>query len=195
MPSCAEGGVLGVLPGLVAMIQATETVKIVTGAGEPLYGRLLQIDALQMEFNEFRLKKDPACPVCGEAPSIVELIDYEGFCGVPAADEEEEVKERSAAAVQSLQRDGEDFLLLDVRDPAEYERARMEGSVLIPLAELGDRLGEVPRETSLVVYCRSGQRSESAARQLVAAGYGPVTNLLGGLLSWAESVEPGLPVV
>jgi len=141
VPSCAEGGVLGVLPGFIAMIQATETIKLLSGAGEPLIGRLLQFDALHMEFNEFRLKKDPACPVCGEDPSITELIDYAGFCGVPAI-ESAPVRACSAADVAAARARGEDFLLLDVRNPDEFERARIEGARLLPLPDLESRIGE-----------------------------------------------------
>ncbi len=166
VPSCAEGGVLGVLPGLIALIQATETVKIITGIGEPLYGRLVQYDALTMEFNEFRLKKDPKCPVCGEQPSVTELIDYQGFCGM--ADETEvEIAELSAAAVQSMQARGDDFLLLDVREPDEFMRARIAGSILIPLGELEDRLAEIRdwKDRPVVVHCHHGGRIEPNLRQ------------------------------
>jgi len=194
VPSCAEGGVLGVLPGLVAMIQATETVKIVTGAGQPLYGRLLQIEALHMEFNEFRLKKDPACPVCGEAPTITELIDYAGFCGMPE-EEELEVRERSAASVAALGRAGEDFLLVDVRDPEEYARTRIDGSILIPLAELETRMNELSdwKDRHVVVHCHHGPRSIRAARALLQRGFANVESLTGGIEAWSLTVDPDVP--
>jgi len=193
VPSCAEGGVLGVLPGLIAMIQATETIKILTGAGEPLVGRLLQFDALQMEFTEFRLKKDPACPVCGEHPTVTELIDYAGFCGVPALDSSV-VRECSAAQVDAARRRGEDFLLLDVRDPEEYQRARIEGSLLIPLAELEQRLPEIAawKDRRVVVHCHHGPRSERAARLLVDHGFQRVESLTGGIEAWSLTVDPAV---
>jgi adenylyltransferase/sulfurtransferase len=194
VPSCAEGGVLGVLPGLVAMIQATETVKIVTGVGQPLYGRLLQYDALQMEFNEFRLKKDPKCPVCGEQPSVTELIDYAGFCGVPAKAEAPLV-ERSAAEVKALRDAGEHFLLLDVREPDEYATARIEGSLLVPLSELESRLPELAewRDGHVIAHCKLGGRSARACRLLLSRGFSRVENLAGGIEAWSLTVDPDVP--
>jgi adenylyltransferase/sulfurtransferase len=191
VPSCAEGGVLGVLPGLIALIQATETVKIITGIGEPLYGRLIQYDAMRMEFNEFRLKKDPKCPVCGDQPSITELIDYQGFCGV-TADNEPEIAELSAAAVHSMQARGDDFLLLDVREPDEFKRARIEGSTLIPLGELEGRLAEIREweERPVVVHCHHGGRSAKACKVLDNAGFIRVSNLVGGIEAWSLTVDP-----
>ncbi len=190
VPSCAEGGVLGVLPGLIAMIQATETVKIITGIGEPLYGRLIQYDALTMEFNEFRLKKDPKCPVCGEQPSVTELIDYQGFCGI-ADEAQAEIAELSAAGVQSMQARGDDFLLLDVRESDEFMRARIEGSTLIPLGELEDRLAEIRewKQRPVVVHCHHGGRSAKACKLLSDAGFIRVTNLTGGIEAWSLTVD------
>jgi adenylyltransferase/sulfurtransferase len=190
VPSCAEGGVLGVLPGLIALIQATETVKIITGIGEPLYGRLVQYDALTMEFNEFRLKKDPKCPVCGEQPSVTELIDYQGFCGM-ADQPQVEIAELSAAAVRSMQARGDDFLLLDVREPDEFMSARIEGSTLIPLGELEDRLAEIRewKQRPVVVHCHHGGRSAKACKLLGDAGFIRVTNLTGGIEAWSLTVD------
>jgi molybdopterin/thiamine biosynthesis adenylyltransferase/rhodanese-related sulfurtransferase len=190
VPSCAEGGVLGVLPGLIALIQATETVKIITGIGEPLYGRLIQYDAMQMEFNEFRLKKDPKCPVCGDQPSITELIDYQGFCGI-TEESEPEIAELSAAAVRSMQAGGDDFLLLDVREPDEFKRARIEGSMLIPLGELEDRLAEIRewKKRPIVVHCHHGGRSAKACKVLDNAGFIRVSNLVGGIEAWSLTVD------
>ncbi len=190
VPSCAEGGVLGVLPGLIALIQATETVKIITGIGEPLYGRLVQYDALTMEFNEFRLKKDPKCPVCGEQPSVTELIDYQGFCGL-ADEPQAEIAELSAAAVQSMQARGDDFLLLDVRESDEFMRARIEGSTLIPLGELEDRLAEIRdwKQRPVVVHCHHGGRGAKACKLLGDAGFIRVTNLTGGIEAWSLTVD------
>jgi adenylyltransferase/sulfurtransferase len=190
VPSCAEGGVLGVLPGLIALIQATETVKIVSGIGEPLYGRLVQYDALRMEFNEFRLKKDPKCPVCGDQPSVTELIDYQGFCGMSIGDEAE-IAELSAAAMHSMQVRGDEFLLLDVRAPEEFMRARIEGSKLIPLGELEDRLAEIRdwKKRPIVVHCHHGGRSAKACKLLGDAGFVRVTHLTGGIEAWSLTVD------
>ncbi len=190
VPSCAEGGVLGVLPGLIALIQATETVKIITGIGEPLQGRLIQYDALQMEFNEFRLKKDPKCPVCGEQPSVTALIDYQGFCGM-TEEGGAEIAELSAAAVQSMQARGDDFLLLDVREPDELMRAQIEGSKLIPLGELEDRLAEIKdwKQRPIVVHCHKGGRSAKACKLLGEAGFSRVTHLTGGIEAWSLTVD------
>jgi adenylyltransferase/sulfurtransferase len=194
VPSCAEGGVLGVLPGLVALIQATETIKLLTGIGEPLYGRLLRYDALRMEFSEFRLRKDPACPVCGPQPSVTELIDYEGFCGVPAR-EEAKVKEVSASEVRGALERGEEFLLLDVREPGEWETARIEGARLLPLGELEQRLHELVEWSArrVVVHCHHGGRSARACEILLGHGFRDVANLAGGIEAWSLTVDPGVP--
>jgi molybdopterin/thiamine biosynthesis adenylyltransferase/rhodanese-related sulfurtransferase len=194
--SCAEGGVLGVLPGLVALIQATETLKLATGVGEVLYGRLLQYDALRMEFQEFRLTKDPDCPLCGSQPSVTELIDYEGFCGVPAArTSAPEVATVSAVEAAARRARGESFLLLDVRELAEYEKARIEGSTLIPLGELERRLEEVAgwRDRPVVVHCHRDERSARACELLLAKGFEQVENLAGGIDAWSLTVDPDVP--
>ncbi len=196
VPSCAEGGVLGVLPGLIAMIQATETVKLVTGIGESLCGRLLRVDALRMSFDEFRLVKDPACPVCGTAPTVTALIDYEGFCGVPAAETgEEALRETTAAEVQARRERGEEFLLLDVREPGEFETARIEGSTLIPLGELEAQLEELSswRRAPIVVHCHHGGRSAVACAMLRGHGFEQVENLAGGIEAWSVTVDPNIP--
>jgi len=194
VPSCAEGGVLGVLPGLIALIQATETIKIVTGIGEPLYGRLVIYDALRMVFGEYRLKKDPDCPVCGEHPSVTDLIDYEGFCGVPAI-EESPVVEVSAAKLRGMLDGGEDFLLLDVREPQEFETAQIEGSQLLPLAELSDRIGELEswKERPVVVHCHLGGRSAKACELLRTKGFANVEHLAGGIDAWSLTVDASVP--
>jgi adenylyltransferase/sulfurtransferase len=195
VPSCAEGGVLGVLPGLVGLIQATEAVKIVTGIGEPLYGRLIQVDALRMEFREFRLKKDRACPACGPQPTLTELIDYEGFCGMPTAGQGAAPAEVSAAEVRARLDRGERFLLLDVRDPEEAATARIEGSRLLPLAELAARIDELAdwRGGTIVVHCHHGPRSARAAEFLLQQGFQGVENLVGGIEAWSLTVDPGVP--
>jgi len=201
-PSCAEGGVLGVLPGTIALLQATETLKLLAGIGEPLVGRLLQYDALEASFREFRIRKDPACPVCGEAPTLTELIDYEGFCGVPRrsrAEEEGEamqVRVRQAVEVKQMQDAGEPFLLLDVRSPEEWQIGRIGGARLVPLPELAGRLAELAdwKDGCVVVHCRKGPRSEQACRILADAGFADVSNLDGGIEAWAATVDPGVRV-
>jgi molybdopterin/thiamine biosynthesis adenylyltransferase/rhodanese-related sulfurtransferase len=196
VPSCAEGGVLGVLPGIVALIQATETIKLLAGLGESLVGRLLQFDALEMRFQEFRLQKDPACPVCGAEPTITELIDYAGFCGLGPAGEEAPPREKSAVEVAAMRARGERFLLLDVREPAEFEQARIEGARLVPLGELPGRLAELEdwRAGTVVVHCRSGARSAKACRVLAEHGFGDVWNLAGGIRAWSLTVDPRVPL-
>jgi adenylyltransferase/sulfurtransferase len=173
VPSCAEAGVLGVLPGLVAMIQATEALKLLAGIGEPLLGRFVQYDALEMRFSEFRFGKDPECAACGPRATLPELVDYDGFCGVPAA-REEPLPELSADAVRRRGVPGRDFLLLDVREPDEHAKARIEGARLLPLGELAARSAELEawRERPVVVHCHHGGRSAKAARWLREHGPG-----------------------
>jgi molybdopterin/thiamine biosynthesis adenylyltransferase/rhodanese-related sulfurtransferase len=199
-PSCAEGGVLGVLPGVIAMLQATETVKLLAGLGSSLSGRLLVYDALEMEFSEFRLKKDPQCPVCGDSPSVTELIDYQGFCGLPqsvgeAGTGDDAVSEVSAAAVKSQLDRGSELLLLDVRDPDEFERARIDAARLIPLSELESRLHEIAawKDRPVVVHCHHGPRSQQACRLLQKAGFARVESLNGGIEAWSLTVDPDIP--
>ncbi len=192
VPSCAEGGVLGVLPGLIALIQATETIKLLAGIGEPLIGRLLQYDALEMSFQEFRLRKDPQCPVCSEQPTVTALIDYEGFCGVSREPGAAWDRARSAAEVAAMQQRGEDFLFLDVREPDEWRAAHLAGTRLVPLGELPARIGELSdwKERPVVVHCRSGVRSAQACRILHEHGFADVWNLTGGIQAWALTVDP-----
>ena len=194
VPSCAEGGVLGVLPGIVAMIQATETVKLLAGIGDSLVGRLLQYDALDMRFSEFQLQKDPACPACGDNPTLTELIDYQQFCGF-GADEGQEIDEASAAEVARRRESGEAFLFLDVREPEEFERSKIEGTTLVPLGELPDRVNELAvwKDKPIVVHCKSGGRSAEACQILVAAGFSNVVNLSGGIEAWSLTVDPAVP--
>jgi adenylyltransferase/sulfurtransferase len=194
VPSCAEGGVLGVLPGIIAMIQATEAVKLLTGVGEPLLGRFLHYDALAMRFDEFRFEKDPACPVCGEHPSVTELIDYEGFCGVPQ-EAAPSLAEISAVGLHALRERGEPHLLLDVREPAEWETAHIEGATLVPLRELPARLPELAewKDRHVIAQCHSGVRSARACEFLREAGFTRVENLVGGIDAWSLTVDPGVP--
>jgi adenylyltransferase/sulfurtransferase len=194
VPSCAEGGVLGVLPGIIAMIQATEAVKLLTGVGEPLLGRFLHYDALAMRFNEFRFGKDPACPVCGVQPTVTELIDYEGFCGVPQ-EAAGELAEISAVELRDLRERGEPHLLLDVREPSEWETARIEGATLVPLGELPERLAELAawKDRRVIAQCHAGVRSARACELLREAGFTRVENLVGGIDAWSLTVDPGVP--
>ncbi len=195
-PSCAEGGVLGVLPGLVALVQATEVVKLATGIGEPLIGRLLQIDALRMEFHEYRLRKDPTCAVCGEHPSVTALVDYEGFCGAPAPDRQADpLPEIAPAQLAARLAEGRELLLLDVREPEEVAKARIPGARPIPLGELEARIAELAawRQRPVVVHCHKGGRSARAVRWLREQGFERVENLAGGIEAWSVTVDPEVP--
>jgi MoaD family protein len=197
VPSCAEGGVLGVLPGIIGTIQATETIKLILGKGEPLIGRFLIYDALRMRFRELKLRKDSDCPVCGSHPTVTELIDYEQFCGVrPAAEagvsdvitdemQPRELKER-------LDR-GEPIVIVDVREPQEYQINRIPGSKLIPLGELPQRYEELDPNAAIVCQCKSGMRSAKATGFLRSIGFKNVRNLAGGILGWIDQVDPSQP--
>ncbi len=194
VPSCAEGGVLGILPGLVGMIQATEAIKLILGKGESLSGRLLVVDALNMKFRELKLRKNPECPVCGEHPTVTKLIDYQQFCGiVPETKQEQAVKNGiPQLTVKELKQRldaGEDVFVLDVREPYEYQIANI-GAKLIPQNDVPKRLDEIDRNREIVVHCRSGQRSQRIAEYLVQQGYGNVKNLAGGILAWADEIDP-----
>jgi molybdopterin/thiamine biosynthesis adenylyltransferase/rhodanese-related sulfurtransferase len=195
VPSCAEGGVLGVLPGLVGTIQATETIKLILGIGEPLVGRLLLIDALATRFRTVRLRRDPACPACGTR-EIRELIDYEEFCGVRTAEAEQladAVPEITPTELADRLRRGDDFDLIDVREPHEWEIARISGAQLIPLAALADALITLDGSRDIVVHCKGGLRSAKAVRQLRAAGFTRIWSLAGGITRWSEDVDPSTP--
>jgi len=194
VPSCAEGGVLGILPGLVGVIQATEVIKLILGKGNPLIGRLLLVDALGMRFRELKLRKNPECPVCGENPTVKELIDYEHFCGiVPESKEEKAVKNGiPQLSVKDLKQRidaGEDVFILDVREPYEYQIAQI-GGKLIPQNDVPQRLAEIPRDREIVVQCRSGARSQKIAEFLKQSGYAQVVNLAGGILAWSDEIDP-----
>jgi adenylyltransferase/sulfurtransferase len=196
-PSCAEAGVLGVLPGIIGLVQATEALKLILGIGESLVGRLMHFDALKMKFREFKLRRDPECPVCGENPTIFHPIDYERFCDAqnPSDAFEPDVAVASVS-VQELKRKmdaREPLTLVDVRESWEYDIAQIAGSKLIPLGELGERLTEVPREGIIVVQCHSGVRSEQGTRLLQAAGFSNVYNLEGGIEAWSRDVDATVP--
>jgi sulfur-carrier protein adenylyltransferase/sulfurtransferase len=200
VPNCAEGGVLGVLPGIIGSLQAMETIKLVLGVGVSLSGRLLIFDALEMSWREVRLRRNPACPVCGDAPTQRGLIDYELFCGVAtngAAAQGRTVGELDASEVATRLDSDRPPFLLDVREPWEWQVSNLasRGAVLIPLGSLDEHLDEVPRDRPIVVYCRSGIRSLDAAERLSRAGAAEVYNLRGGILAWARDVEPGMAVV
>jgi adenylyltransferase/sulfurtransferase len=196
-PSCAEAGVLGVLPGIIGLIQATEALKLILGAGETLAGRLLHFDALKMKFREFNLRRDPACPVCGDAPTIFEPIDYEQFCAGPAEDDwfaaPAGVPTISVRELKTKMDMKEPLTLIDVREPYEYEIARIDGSRLIPLGELETHVSELPRTGTLVLQCHSGGRSEHAVRILQEAGFENALNLVGGIDAWSVEVDPAVP--
>ncbi|MER3514919.1 MAG: molybdenum cofactor biosynthesis protein MoeB [Chloroflexota bacterium] len=198
VPSCAEGGVLGILPGTIGTLQATETIKLILGIGEPLIGRLLLYDALQMRFEEVKLRKNPKCPVCGENPTVTQLIDYEAFCGMPAHDREDgsglaleweitprELKER-------LER-GERIVIVDVREPHEWDIAHIEGARLIPLGELAARVHELDSADQIVLHCKTGARSARALEFLRGIGFRKLKNLKGGINACAREVAPRLP--
>ena len=197
VPSCAEGGVLGILPGAIGIVQATETVKLILGVGDPLIGRLMLYDALGMSFREMKLRKDPDCPVCGENPTVTELIDYQEFCGIPQAAEadrreEGEVPEITVTDLKRKLDNGENVTVLDVREPHEYDVAEI-GGRLIPLGELPQRLVELDRNQSYAVHCRSGARSAKAVKLMRGAGFGDVRNVKGGILAWSDEVDPSVP--
>ena len=194
VPSCAEGGVLGILPGLVGVIQATEAIKLILGKGDPLIGRLLLVDALGMKFRELKLRKNPDCPVCGKHPSITKLIDYNEFCGIRGEEKPMEVGVPEIQ-VEELKRrldSGEDVFVLDVREPHEYQICNING-YLIPLGDLPKRVHELDSSREIVAHCRSGARSAKAVDFLLQAGFKKVHNLAGGILAWADRVDPKMP--
>jgi molybdopterin/thiamine biosynthesis adenylyltransferase/rhodanese-related sulfurtransferase len=189
VPNCAQAGVLGVLPGIIGMLQAIETLKMILGIGETLVGRLLHFDALKVKFRELNLRRDPQCPVCGENPTIFSPIDYEQFCGVR---DKGEIAEMSPHELKRRMDAGEPFELIDVREPFEYEIARIDGAKLIPLGEITERLDELSGKQPIVVHCHSGKRSEQAARLLQQRGFANVYNLEGGIDAWSDQVDPGV---
>ena len=203
VPSCAEGGVLGVLPGTIGAIQATEAIKLILGIGDSLIGRLLLYDALSMTIDEVRLRKNPACPVCGENPTITELIDYEQFCGMPAHDHSEYATETNGATASITPRElkeridaGEEIMLLDVREPHEWEISNLGrlGAVQIPKNEILSHLGELDTAREIIVYCKVGGRSADVIQELQKHGYRKLVNLSGGINKWARDIDPSLPI-
>jgi molybdopterin/thiamine biosynthesis adenylyltransferase/rhodanese-related sulfurtransferase len=194
VPSCAEGGVLGVLPGIIGTIQALETIKLILGIGEPLIGKLLLFDALRMKFRELKLRKDPECPVCGENPTIKELIDYEAFCGItPEQILHQSGLEITPEELKEKLENGEDIILIDVREPVEYEINRIEGSKLIPLSKLPEKVNELDQTREIVLYCKMGGRSARGVQLLRELGFTRVKNLAGGIDAWIEKIDPTMP--
>jgi molybdopterin/thiamine biosynthesis adenylyltransferase/rhodanese-related sulfurtransferase len=198
VPSCAEGGVLGVLPGVVGTIQATEAVKLIMGIGEPLIGRFLIYDALKMKFRELKLKKDPDCPVCGTHPTVTALIDYEQFCGIvpepePVMGASHHETEIGVIELKRKMDAKEPFFLLDVREPNEYQIGKIPGSTLIPLGEVPRRYQEIPKDKEIIVQCKMGARSAKAAAFLRQQGFTHVKNLTGGILDWSDKIDPSVP--
>ena len=199
VPSCAEGGVLGILPGVVGALQATEAIKLILGVGESLVGRFLLFDALKLRFRELKVRKDPDCPVCGEHPTVTQLIDYEQFCGITqtataaATSSTEDADEATVEELKTRLDRHESFLLLDVREPQEFEICRIPGSVLIPLGDLPSRLFELEGRDDMIVHCKSGVRSGKAVKLLREAGYSKARNLKGGILAWINRIDPTLP--
>jgi molybdopterin/thiamine biosynthesis adenylyltransferase/rhodanese-related sulfurtransferase len=195
VPSCAEGGVLGILPGLVGVMQATEAIKLILGAGQPLIGRLVLVDALGMKFRELKLRKNPDCPVCGKNRTITELIDYNQFCGIRGEEKpvaESSLPEISVEELKRRQDAGEDIFVLDVREPHEYQICNL-GGHLIPLNDLPKRVNELDSSREIVAHCKMGGRSAKAVDFLRQAGFTKVKNLTGGINAWAEKVDPKMP--
>jgi adenylyltransferase/sulfurtransferase len=204
VPSCAEGGVLGILPGLIGVVQATEIVKILLGIGETLSGRLMLYDALGMSFRTLKLRKNPSCVICGPNPTVTELIDYAQFCGVPSAAEgarptdeasdDEGFARQGVAEIKARLDAGWSPFVLDVRKPHEADIVRFDwADTLIPHEDVGARLSEIPRDRPILVHCKAGGRSAKAAKVLADAGYEDVTNMEGGITGWASELDPSMP--
>jgi rhodanese-related sulfurtransferase len=196
VPSCAEGGVLGVLCATVGSIQANEAIKLLTGIGDPLVGRLLIYDALELSFKDISVRKDPECAVCGKNPTVTELIDYEEFCGV-VSDEAQQAAAGATltpAQLKALLDDGQQLKLVDVREPAEWQINRLPGATLIPLDSLPDHLAELPQTEPVVLYCKTGVRSAEALALLKQSGFSTARHLGGGITAWAKTVDPSVPV-
>ncbi|MCC7450651.1 MAG: molybdopterin-synthase adenylyltransferase MoeB [Anaerolineae bacterium] len=202
VPSCAEGGVLGILPGTIGTLQATEAIKLILGVGKPLIGRMILYDALEMTFDTIKLRKNPNCPVCGEHPTITELIDYEQFCGVPAHDRSDfkeknvqnQVKSITVAELKARMDAGQDVVIVDVREPHEWEISELEGSLKIPKGQVMARAAEIPKDREVVMQCKTGVRSRDSILMLQTLGYTNLVNLTGGINAWAREIDHSLPV-
>ena len=195
VPSCAEGGVLGVLPGIVGCIQALETIKLIIGAGDSLIGRLLLFDALRMKFRELKLRKNPDCVICGPNPAVTQLIDYEQFCGIRGEENAPATKlpEVTAPELKKMMDEKKPFVLIDVREPHEYQICSIPGSKLIPLGEVAGRMNELNSADEIVVHCKSGMRSAKAVDLLMQSGFRKIHNLRGGILAWSDQVDSSVP--
>jgi adenylyltransferase/sulfurtransferase len=200
VPSCAEGGVLGILPGIIGVIQATEAIKLIIGEGEPLIGRLLLFDALKMKFRELKLRRNPECPLCGENPTIKELIDYDAFCGITPPEPAAKVEavsdwEVTPAQLKAELDSGKKITIIDVREPHEWQIGNLEqyGSKLIPLGQFPSRVSELNSDDEIVVHCKMGGRSAKAYGVLKDAGFMKIRNLKGGILAWSDQVDPNMP--
>ncbi len=196
VPSCAEGGVLGVLPGIMGCIQAMETIKLILGRGDSLVGRLLLFDALAMKFRELKLRKNPDCPICGTNRTITRLIDYEQFCGIRGEEHtpvQTGIPEITPVELKQKMDAHQPFVLIDVREPHEYQICRIPGSKLIPLGEVPKRMNELDSADEIVVHCKSGMRSARAVELLMKSGFGKIHNLKGGILAWSDQVDPSVP--
>ena len=197
VPSCAEGGVLGVLCASIGSIQVTEAIKLLAGIGDPLVGRLMVYDALEMSYRTVAVRKDPNCAICGENPTVTELIDYEDFCGAISPEAEDAVKDSTITAreLKEWMDSGKDFYLVDVREPAEYEIVRIPGSVLIPKGDIisGEALSKLPQDKQIVLHCKSGVRSAEALAAVKAAGFSNAVHVQGGVIAWVNQVDPSLP--
>jgi adenylyltransferase/sulfurtransferase len=195
VPTCAEGGVLGVLPGIIGCIQALQTIKLILGKGQTLVGRLLLFDALNLKFRELKLRRNPECPICGADPTITKLIDYEEFCGIRGEEHvpPTRVPEITPAEVKKMMDERKPFVLIDVREPHEFQICRIPGSKLIPLGEVPRRMHELSSADDIVVHCRSGMRSAQAVELLMKSGFRKIHNLKGGILAWSDQVDPRVP--
>lgn len=198
VPSCAEGGVLGILPGIIGLIQSTEIIKLILGKGESLIGRLLLFEALPMKFRELKLRRDPNCPICGKGATIKELIDYEEFCGVRrdegTSQKIDNVLEITTYELKKIMDSKKPFTLIDVREPHEYQICRIEGSLLIPLATIAGQMNQLDQTGEIIVHCQSGKRSYEAVKFLKSMGFSKARSLKGGIKAWSEDIDPSLPV-
>ncbi|MGH7908326.1 MAG: ThiF family adenylyltransferase, partial [Thermodesulfobacteriota bacterium] len=197
VPSCAEGGVLGILPGIVGTMQAAETIKLIIEKGEPLIGKLLLVDVMEMKIRELKLRKDPNCPICGERPTVTKLIDYEEFCGIGRGEEQipegESDLEITVDEFSNLLNVRKDVVILDVREPHEYEICHINGSKLIPLSELPSRVNELDTADEIIAHCHHGVRSLRAIKFLRSMGFKKVKSLKGGIDVWAQKYDPDMP--
>jgi adenylyltransferase/sulfurtransferase len=195
VPSCAEGGVLGVICGIIGCVQVNEAIKLILGRGNPLIGRLLLFNAMEMKFKELKLRKDPNCPICGKNPTITELIDYEQFCGLGRGEEETQPGADMEIDVKTFKKmidRGEKPVIIDVREPHEYDICKIDGSKLIPLGEVPNRMNEIPKDKPVVIHCHSGGRSMKAVQFLAQQGYTNCKNLAGGIDEWSAQIDPSV---